>query len=449
VKAYSEILAEMPILEFGEKSYLASPSSSDYCDSPSVGNISVEDAIDYKKVNYLNEPSAESISIGMSQLDLSRKAPSKRLVQGSNPLQPAPLSAHESRAVLRSGGNETLRLDSNSSADPKSEKKRSKFPSSALLRLETAKIVPRVIAGADCIRDPTEFVESIRDCISCDLIHMVVDRVRAALEEEKMQLNRRVRQLELAMESDCEVIVTHRSSNISTPSNASPRCSSIEESHAASVSSSSARGSKWSCGECGAGAPNQEANITQQHAVDRIKFPSAASPIASKGMLCVHCAGKQLKSDGVLHTDRGMEGSSNSSSSSRDSVNAVKGRVVRSAFEYELSLIRISSLSPSALRSSLEPLRSSLEPLRSSSEPFRTSSGHMDSDRGVREKDEKRVEGGRDRDGVRDEESEDQRESERGRDGGRGGVQRSSRFRNRLQAARDEHHFLADNYSTR
>jgi hypothetical protein len=84
VKAYSEILAEMPILEFGEKSYLASPSSSDYCDSPSVGNISVEDAIDYKKVNYLNEPSAESISIGMSQLDLSRKAPSKRLVQGSN-----------------------------------------------------------------------------------------------------------------------------------------------------------------------------------------------------------------------------------------------------------------------------------------------------------------------------------------------------------------------------
>ena len=223
MKAYSEILAEMPILEFGEKSYLGSPSSSDYCDSPPVGNISVEDAIDYKKVNYLNQPSAESISIGMSQLDLSRKAPSKRLVQGSNPPQSAPLFAHESRAVLKSGGNETLNLDPNSSADPKSEKKRSKFPSSALLRLETTKIVSRVIAVIDCISDPTEFVESIRDCISCDLIHMVVDRVRAALEEEKMQLNRRVRQLELAMESDCEVIVTHRSSNISTPSNASPR----------------------------------------------------------------------------------------------------------------------------------------------------------------------------------------------------------------------------------
>jgi hypothetical protein len=422
----------MPILEFGEKSYLGSPSSSDYCDSPSVGNISVEDAIDYKKVNYLNQPSAESISIGMSQLDLSRKAPSKRLVQGSNPPQPAPLSAQESHAVLKSGGNETLRLDPNSSADPKSEKKRSMFPSSALLRLETTEIIPRVIAGADCISDPTEFVESIRDCISCDLIHKVVDRVRAALEEEKMQLNRRVRQLELAMESDCEVIVTYRSSNISTPSNASPRCSSIEESHAASVSSSSARGSKWSCGECGAGAPNQEANTTQQRTVDRIKSPTAASPIASKGMLCAHFAGKQLKSEGVLHTDRGMEGSSNSSSSSR----------VSSPLEYEHSLISISSLSPSALRSSLEP--------------FRTSSGHMDSDRGVREKDEKRVgERAIDRDGLRDEDGEEQRErgrdgeSERGRDGGRGGVQRSSRFRNRLQAARDEHHFLADNYSTR
>lgn len=440
MKAYSEILAEMPFLEFGVKSYPGSPSSSDYCDSPLVGNISVEDAIDFKRVNYFNQPSAESISIGMSQPDLSRKAPSKRLVQGSSRPQPAPLSAHESHAVLKSGGNETSKLDSNSSADLKSEKKRSKFPSSALLRLETTKIVPRVIAGADCIRDPAEFVESIRYCISCDLIHMVVDRVRAALEEEKMQLNRKVRQLELAMESDCEVIVTHRSSNISTPSNASPRYSTTEESHSVSVSSSSARGSKWSCGECGVGAPNQEVNTTQQRTMDKIKSPSAASLVASKGMLCAHCAGKQLKIEGVLHTERGMEGSSSSSGSSRDSLNTVNGRVVSSALEDELSLISISLVPPSALRSSLEP--------------FRTSSGQMNSDRGVRGKDDKRVgEGVRDRDGVSDEEREEQigrdGESQRGRDGRSGGVQRSSRFRNRLQAARDEHHFLADNYSTR
>ena len=68
--------------------------------------------------------------------------------------------------------------------------------------------------------DPVEFILQIKEYLSPDKISIVLDRIRSAMDDEKIELTRKVKQLEATMEGDCEVIVTSRSSNksnISTP----------------------------------------------------------------------------------------------------------------------------------------------------------------------------------------------------------------------------------------
>ena len=427
MKAYSEILAEMRLLEFGEESCLASPSSSGSSHNPSALSSSIEGTLGYEKVNYTNVASAESISIRTSELDLSRKVPSKRLVQGSKQPEFAILSSNENRPSIPGSGNKFSAVDVSYSAGQGIESNRSKLLSSDVLRLDTRKIIPRMVPCAGSIRDPTEFVESIRGFLSTDKIHMVVDKVRGALEEENVELKSRIKQLELAMESDCEVIVTHRSSNISTPSKASSHCSGsgehdemFHDASASARSSASSRGTKWDCGDCGGSC-----EVTQQRVVDRTISSRGTTSDVSNSMFCVHCAATRRKNEEAFHSDLRRDGNSNNNNndddrkSSRNSLNSFKEHKSSSNSVREIdSSIKVILVPTSDLLGSMQALNCGAS----------RSSDHLDSDGGSAE-----GRGGG---------------SAEGSVGGRVGTQtqRSSRFRNRLQAARDEHHFLADNY---
>ena len=440
MKAYSEILAEMRLLEFGEESCLASPSSSGSSHNPSALGTSIEGTLGYEKVNYSNVTSVESISIRTSELDLSRKVPSKRLVQGSKQPEFAIMSSNEIRPSISRSGNEASAVNSSYSAGQRIESNRSKLLLSDVLRLDTTKIIPRMVPCAGSIRDPTEFVESIRGFLSSEKIHMVVDKVRGALEEENVELKSRIKQLELAMESDCEVIVTQRSSNISTPSKASSHCSSRSEPdeifHGASARSSSG-GTKWGCGDCGGSC-----EVTEQRIVDKTISSRGATSGVPESMFCVHCAANRRKNEEVFHSDLRRDGNNNNSNnnnnsdnsrrSSRNSMNLFKEHKSSSNLVREVDLsIKVPSVPTSDLSGSMQAMNCG------------ASSDHLDSDGGS---------GWRERDGgIAGETVEGSaRGSAEGSVGGRGGTQtqRSSRFRNRLQAARDEHHFLADNYSS-
>ena len=435
MKAYSEILDEMRLLEFGEKSCLASPSSSGSSHNPSALDTSEEDTWDYEKANYLNVASAESISIGTSELDLSRKVPSKRLVQGS---KQSAIATQSSDAICRSiprSGNEASAVNFSRSASQRIESNRSKFLSSDVPRLDTTKIIPRMVPCAGSIRDPAEFVESVRGFLSFEKIHLVVDKVRGALEKENAELKSRIKQLELAMESDCEVIVTHRSSNISTPSKTSSHCSGehdkmfLDASVSASASARS-RGTKWDCRDCGGSC-----EVTEQRIVDKTISISSGGTTSgvSEGMFCMHCAANRRKNneEEAFHSDLKRDGNSNNNNnnnnnndndnnrrSSRNSLNSFKEH--KSSFNSQ----REGDLSINMISVTTSDLSGSMN--------CGANSDHLGRDGGS---------GRRERDGG---------SAEARGEGSAGGTQpqRSSRFRNRLQAARDEHHFLADNYSS-
>ena len=442
MKAYSEILAEMRLLEFDEKSCLASPSSSGSTHNPSALDASIEDTWDNEKVNYSNVTSAESTSIGTSELDLSRKVPLKRLVQGSKQSEFAIQSSNEVRPSVPRSGNEASAVNFSYSAGQRIESNRSEFLSSDALRLDTTKIIQRMVPCAGSIRDPTELVESIRGFLSSEKIHMVVDKVRGALEKENAELQSRIKQLELAMENDCEVIVTHRSSNISTPSKVSSHCSGEHDEMfldvtASASASARSRGTKWDCRDCGGSCEVRESftTQTQQRIVDNTTSSGGTPSGVPESMFCVHCAANRRKNkeEGVFHSDLRRAGNNNNNNNDNDNNSRSRNSLIspkahKSSFnsQHEVHLsINMISVPTSDLSGSLEALN------------CRASFDHLGSDGGS---------GRRERDG----ESGEGRGRGEGRGGSAGGTQpqRSSRFRNRLQAARDEHHFLADDYSS-
>ena len=69
--------------------------------------------------------------------------------------------------------------------------------------------------------DAAEFVASIQHCLTIDRIGTVVDDIKAAFDTERAELMFKIKQLEATMEGDCDVISTNRSGGRSSKS--SPR----------------------------------------------------------------------------------------------------------------------------------------------------------------------------------------------------------------------------------
>ena len=280
--------------------------------------------------------------------------------------------------------------------------------------------------GGDCSNDPAEFVELIRDYLFADRIHLVVDRIRSVLDREKIDLNRRLNQLESFMESDCEVIVTNRSSSRSTSSKSTPRSSSfmIDESHDAVDCS----GIYLECEGCGVSflPSNQENVSTGKHAlvagqkgmqVERSKVRGSSVELDA---LCIECRARtrDINQSKPIYVQRDFDSSVKSSPST--------------------TIHRISSISSSSSSKGLGMSNTSSE--KASSSHYHSSSrltGYspvQTVDLGSISPTHRSVSADADTAALAPLEDSQPR---------------SSKFRNKLQAARDEHHFLADDYSQR
>jgi hypothetical protein len=282
--------------------------------------------------------------------------------------------------------------------------------------------------GGDYANDPAEFVELIKDYLFADRIHLAVNRIRSALDREKIDLNRRLNQLESFMESDCEVIVTNRSSSRSTSSKSTPRSNSfmIGESHDAVDCS----GIYLECEGCGVSFPlsDQENVSTAKHAlvagqkgmqIDRSKVRGHSVELE---VLCIGCRVRIRDRDSneskPNHLERGFD------SSVKISPSTTIHRIGSSSSSKALGMSSAGSEKSSVTHHQPSSRLTGHSPARTA-DPDSISPTH----RSVS------ADAGADTAAL----SEPIEDSQ----------PRFSKFRNKLQAARDEHHFLADDYSLR
>ena len=279
---------------------------------------------------------------------------------------------------------------------------------------------------------PSAFAAQIKEYIRSDRIHLVVDRIRSVLDQEKVDLTRRIKQLESFMESDCEVIVTNRSSSKSTPTKSlSRRDSRVDEFYG----TADYDGISPECELCGGKISDQEITLTQRSAQTsarniRIENMQERSDFKQPDALCLDCrarsSGGMLDNSHIL--DNRMRSNTNNSSSSSISSSSRSMRSSSSTMVGNIGKIKSTERSSTPVSISRTHSSSSSQSL---SGPLRRSYGEdmpFSSYAGVK---------GRDAVSKTDSITD--------------GVPKpgTSKFRNRLQAARDEHHFLADDYSIR
>jgi hypothetical protein len=272
----------------------------------------------------------------------------------------------------------------------------------------------------DYTNDPAEFVELIKDYLFADRIHLAVNSIRSALDREKIDLNRKLKQLESFMESDCEVIVTNRSSSRSTSSKSTPRSNSfmIGESHDAVDCS----GIYLECEGCGVSFP-----LSDQENVSTAKYALVAR---GKGrghsveleVLCIGCRVRIRDRDSneskANHLERSFD------ISVKISPSTTIHRIGSSSSSKALGMSSASSEKSSVTHHQPSSRLTGHSPARTAdsdsiSPTHRSASADAGADTAAL--------------------SEPIEDSQ----------PRFSKFRNKLQAARDEHHFLADDYSLR
>ena len=283
---------------------------------------------------------------------------------------------------------------------------------------------------------PSAFAAQIKDFICSDRIHLVVDRIRFVLDQEKADLTKRIKQLESFMESDCEVIVTNRSSNKSTPTKAlSRRDSRADESYDVADYDGTCPG-RSECDLCGVKLSDQEVALTQRSALTSarsIRVERFQDGLGKQSeVLCLDCRARSNNSSGGMQNnshilDNRMKSNTYSSSSSSLSSSSKSMRSTSSAVVTSNGKAKSTDRSSTPVTLSRTHSASSSQ---SNSRPHSRSNGDdllVSSYEGV---------GG---DIASKTDSVVDSVPKPG----------TSKFRNRLQAARDEHHFLADDYSLR
>lgn len=399
----------MHLLELGERVSLDSLPKVQLSIQP-ITTLKNGDSIkNKKKLDIISE----SRSSGIQQLDFDQSAARAKRSHSVNNLKgTSKSSSNRSSRASENENTSTQRAFHDNLNDDKSTNNRTETIPTENFSGDTESY--KSYSG-DNSHDSAEFVELIKDYLFADRIHIVVNRIRSALDREKIVLDRRLNQLESFMESDCEVIVTNRSSSRSTSSKSTPRSNSfmIDENHDAIDCS----GIYLECVGCGItfSSSDQENVSDSKRAIiagqkgmqiDRNKMRERNVEL---DVLCIGCRARirdinqseQTNLGRDINTDR--TDSTNCRSSSSSSSSTGLGESSASSEKTGINHPSRKPSGPSLSRSAdSDPL-----PASQHSGSVGALSGRLEAQ------------------------------------------PRSSKFRNKLQAARDEHHFLADDYSMR
>mmetsp|Transcript_16350 Transcript_16350/g.15663 ORF Transcript_16350/g.15663 Transcript_16350/m.15663 type:complete len:457 (-) Transcript_16350:45-1415(-) len=203
VKAYTNIISEMHMLEFGGDEESGSPESpTNGLNSNYIKNSSSDDH-NSSKTKFTN-------SNGVPLLALKKNASSSS--SGSS-IKPSTMSSNEIN--FRPSSNSRRLKDDHINKEGSDKRKNNNDSSPNSININSDRFKGN---QEDETLDSVDFILSIKDFLTTDRVAIVVEKIRAALDQEKSELNLKMKELEGSMEMDCEVIVTNRSSNRSNKS---------------------------------------------------------------------------------------------------------------------------------------------------------------------------------------------------------------------------------------
>jgi hypothetical protein len=202
VKAYNDILSEMHMLEFEDLEERFAPSkdtnsSSTKAQAKSAASSSVSTVPPLT----LHEAKTSKISSSSSII------PSKN--GADNQQRPSGVGKSSSNSSNSSGHRDEAKSSSSAQAQTQANS-----PGAISSRSSNSS------SSGHRYSDAAEFVQSIQEYLTTDRIAAVLDDIKEAFETERYELVGKRRQLECIMEGDCDVISTNRSggkSNKSTP----------------------------------------------------------------------------------------------------------------------------------------------------------------------------------------------------------------------------------------
>lgn len=319
-------------------------------------------------------------------------------------------------------------------------------------------------------RESIDFVRQISEFLTIDGIKSVVDKIHIALDKEKEELIMRMKQLEHKMEGDCEVIITCRSSNSSTP-RLSEKLTSTNNNHSIesnsnSISCSPGGSRVESKGSSGSSVGSRSINNSSDSDI-RIGLGSHKVPGA-----CEMCGARLTSHTEVVEDQKASRGQATSSSSSSSSINkndnnssssSSSGIRGKSKTDHGVGIdgkvgIRVQEKVFQCVDCKLKKRREriignrplsekSLSDTTSSSPPPARQKGDIDRKGNDKGGSDTFMDG--DFDSISALPSNSSKNVDSSKNGSKVDNNPSSKFRNRLQAARDEHHFIADDHFLR
>lgn len=414
VKAYTNIISEMHMLEFGGDDENGSPGSPTN-DTTLNNNYNESSRNDNhnNRTNLSNGNGVPLLILKKNALSSSSSGSStKASTISSNETNFRPKSSPNSKGFkddhMRVNSGDTKKKTNNNNSSPNSinsQQYKGKQEEESL--------------------DSVDFILSIRDYLTTDRVGIVVEKIRAALDLEKTELNSKMKQLESSMEMDCEVIVTNRSSNRSNKS--TPRIDPMNIFSVPSYDKNSKNETYYSDSKA-SDRGSERGSISNRSNADRfdvcavcgvdvdIDDPATAR---SKESDIMRSKGSSDWNDYTNNDLRGASSSSSRSKSGNDGTSAspleyfcfdCKGRNRRE----KILGGRLPKVEPSSSSRVTSYMDDKKEKNEIEIDEFCSASG---------------LGGGKEQSNSIDKFK-----------------QPSSKFKNRLQAARDEHHFMADDY---
>lgn len=450
--AYTNIISEMHLLEFGEDEVNGFESSLDKSkespknndsnhyvnydavNSSSIKSFSKDDHDNNSKTNTSNI-NGDCKQFGVPLLILKKTTSSS---SSTGPSVKAPtVSSNEINLRTKSSPNSRGPKDNNLRLNSSGNKEKVNNNASSPNSINSDRYKGK---QEEEIMDSIDFLSSIKDYLTTDRVAIVVEKIRAALDQEKAELNLKINQLERSMEMDCEVIVTTRSSNRSNKSTPrvegfNTRSKSLQSYDTKSDYKSDLYYGDSKASDTGRGSDRDSeiGSVSNRSNGDRFD-------------ICVVCGVDVDTSDSVTarSKDSGTARSKGScewndyidvdnrtSSSSRNKPDDINNNSTNSLLTLELEILCYDCKGRNRREKILGGRLPKVEPSSIS-----RASSYMD-DKKERNEFEYEQEGPSLSPGGRGTGKENDNHTRK---------QPSSKFRNRLQAARDEHHFMADDY---
>ena len=303
-------------------------------------------------------------------------------------------------------------------------------------------------------RESIDFVHQISGFLTLDGIKSVVDKIHIALDKEKEELIMRMNQLEHKMEGDCEVIITCRSSNNSTP-RVSEKVAAYNNNHSIDSNSNSIRCSPGGSrveSNGGSGADSRSIGKTGDKD-SRIILGSCKVPGA-----CDVCGARLTSQTEVMEVENASRGQDTSSSSSiintnnnnSSSSSCIRGKskTDHGSVMDQKELIRMQERVFQCNDCKSKKRREKIIGNRPLPEKSPSATTYSTIQKGCVDR-EGNTSRGSDTSFNGDLDSISALPGDSSKNGYKVDNNSSSKFRNRLQAARDEHHFIADDHFLR